>query len=51
MKKRWGIVSFITLALTTTAVNACPKGTHPSGGIGPHHKGGTCTVITIESIR
>jgi len=51
MKKRWGIVSLITLVLIANTANACPKGTHPSGGIGPHHKGGTCTVIAIESLR
>ena len=21
---------------------ACPAGTHPVGGVGPHHKGGAC---------
>lgn len=23
---------------------ACPPGTHPVGGTGPHHKGGTCVA-------
>jgi hypothetical protein len=34
----------IALAFSVLSINAaaCPKGTHPVGGTGPHHKGGTC---------
>lgn len=30
------------IALASVAANACPKGTHPVGGTGSHHKGGHC---------
>lgn len=34
---------FVTLlCLASIGANACPKGQHPYGGIGPHHKGGWC---------
>lgn len=26
------------------SAQACPRGTHPEGGTGPHHKGGTCVT-------
>jgi len=26
-----------------SAASACPKGTHPHGGTGTHHKGGWCS--------
>lgn len=37
-------VMFLILAFGAMSVNAmaCPKGTHPHGGTGSHHKGGTC---------
>lgn len=31
------------LALMTTFAFACPKGQHPHGGTGSHHKGGYCS--------
>lgn len=41
MKK---IILIAVLAVTafTGAANACPTGTHPHGGTGSHHAGGTC---------
>lgn len=30
------------LCFATINANACPKGQHPYGGTGPHHKGGWC---------
>lgn len=52
MKKRLMVATFMTLMLSATAANACPKGTHPTGGIGPHHKGGTCKIVmtSMESM-
>lgn len=35
------LTAFIAMASVNSAV-ACPKGTHPVGGTGSHHKGGTC---------
>jgi len=32
----------IAFALVSATAFACPKGTHPVGGTGPHHKGGKC---------
>ncbi|WP_435929973.1 hypothetical protein [Dryocola sp. BD613] len=32
----------IAFAFTTSAI-ACPKGQHPHGGTGSHHKGGYCS--------
>lgn len=34
--------AMIILTSTTTAY-ACPKGEHPHGGTGSHHKGGYCS--------
>lgn len=39
MKK---IIFGILLATLATSTIACPKGEHPHGGTGPHHKGGYC---------
>lgn len=30
------------LSVVSVSASACPKGTHPAGGTGSHHKGGTC---------
>lgn len=30
------------LSIVSVSASACPKGTHPTGGTGSHHKGGTC---------
>ncbi|MFL1543635.1 hypothetical protein ACLBW8_14190 [Pseudomonas sp. M5A4_2d] len=32
----------VVLAVSPMFAVACPKGTHPVGGTGSHHKGGTC---------
>jgi len=34
------IVSILTIGSLTAY--ACPRGEHPYGGTGPHHKGGYC---------
>ncbi len=39
MKK---VLFAIALLFTASAAVACPKGTHPHGGTGSHHAGGTC---------
>lgn len=39
MKK---VIAVLVLALISSSVFACPRGTHPVGGTGTHHKGGTC---------
>lgn len=31
------------LVVISTSVFACPKGEHPHGGTGSHHKGGYCS--------
>lgn len=38
------VVSVLSLlvSLVSISASACPKGTHPVGGTGSHHKGGTC---------
>lgn len=43
MKKQVAATLFsLLIAAMSVAANACPKDTHPVGGEGPHHKGGTC---------
>lgn len=32
----------LALVFASVSATACPKGTHPVGGTGSHHKGGTC---------
>ncbi|TFY91039.1 hypothetical protein DYL59_05945 [Pseudomonas kairouanensis] len=32
----------VVLAVSPLYAMGCPKGTHPVGGTGSHHKGGTC---------
>lgn len=32
----------VVLAVSPMLAMGCPKGTHPVGGTGSHHKGGTC---------
>jgi len=32
----------VLLSIVSVSASACPKGTHPVGGTGSHHKGGTC---------
>jgi len=38
------VVASVTALLVALSVSvfACPKGQHPYGGEGPHHKGGYC---------
>ncbi|MFL1502756.1 cytochrome b [Pseudomonas sp. O64] len=38
----WAIILLAVLMVTPMFAAACPKGTHPVGGTGSHHKGGTC---------
>lgn len=32
----------VVLMMGSMSALGCPKGTHPVGGTGSHHKGGTC---------
>lgn len=44
MKKLWAVVVLALIACSCLSnVDACPKGTHPHGGVGSHHKGGWCS--------
>lgn len=36
------IMAVLVIAFASSAAYACPKGTHPHGGTGSHHAGGTC---------
>lgn len=38
------IVALMLAAGFSSAVMACPAGTHPHGGVGPHHAGGYCSI-------
>ena len=42
MKKLTLVLASIILGLVSISVSACPKGEHPHGGTGSHHKGGYC---------
>lgn len=42
MKKLLLVGVLVVLACSPFFAAACPKGTHPVGGTGSHHKGGTC---------
>ncbi|SPX62958.1 Uncharacterised protein [Leclercia adecarboxylata] len=42
MKKVLALLLVVAFGLMTTNSMACPKGTHPHGGTGSHHAGGTC---------
>lgn len=42
MKKAIAIAFASLLAIVSVSAHACPKGTHPVGGTGSHHKGGSC---------
>ena len=39
------LVLAIALGLVSATAFACPKGTHLTGGTGPHHKGGKCEAV------
>ncbi|HIF9173972.1 TPA: hypothetical protein ACX6PS_002663 [Photobacterium damselae] len=43
MKKLITILLVSFLGSTSVFAIACPKGQHPHGGTGPHHKGGYCS--------
>ncbi len=42
MKKVVTLLVLTAAFVFSTAAVACPKGTHPHGGTGSHHAGGTC---------
>jgi hypothetical protein len=42
MKKFVTLFLLIAFTAASGSVLACPKGTHPHGGTGSHHKGGSC---------
>ncbi|WP_274387323.1 hypothetical protein [Rahnella ecdela] len=42
MKKLLVIIFVAAFGLMSLSANACPKGEHPHGGTGSHHKGGYC---------
>ncbi|SEE32938.1 hypothetical protein SAMN04515675_4966 [Pseudomonas costantinii] len=42
MRKLSLVGLLVMLAVNPMFAAACPKGTHPVGGTGSHHKGGTC---------
>ncbi|TFY96031.1 hypothetical protein DYL61_00980 [Pseudomonas nabeulensis] len=42
MKKLSLLGLLVVLAVSPMLAMGCPKGTHPVGGTGSHHKGGTC---------
>lgn len=42
--KKFAVISLVALiSIASFSASACPKGTHPTGGTGSHHKGGTCS--------
>jgi len=43
MKKIITVFLVAAFGLTSLSAMACPKGQHPHGGTGPHHKGGWCS--------
>lgn len=42
MKKVSIAVLVALISMVSISASACPSGTHPVGGVGSHHKGGTC---------
>lgn len=42
MKKIALMCLVVIVSASPLLASACPKGTHPTGGSGSHHKGGTC---------
>lgn len=41
--KKLIVISVLSLvSVLSVSANACPKGQHPYGGVGPHHAGGYC---------
>ncbi|MFC6211489.1 MULTISPECIES: hypothetical protein [Rahnella] len=43
MKKVITIMLIALLGSISVSAFACPKGEHPHGGTGSHHKGGYCS--------
>ena len=43
MKKFIAITILSLMSVVSISANACPKGEHPHGGTGSHHKGGWCS--------
>lgn len=44
MKKIILMIIMVTFSLASVhSAQACPKGQHPHGGTGSHHKGGYCS--------
>lgn len=43
MKKVTAILLISILGIMSASALACPKGQHPHGGTGSHHKGGYCS--------
>jgi hypothetical protein len=42
VKKIIAITILSLMSVVSISANACPKGEHPHGGTGSHHKGGWC---------
>ncbi|MGC0926199.1 hypothetical protein WKH21_06100 [Pantoea agglomerans] len=42
MKKIAALLMLTAVFAFSSSAMACPKGTHPHGGTGSHHAGGTC---------
>ncbi len=42
MKKILAIVLTLVVGMASFSALSCPKGEHPHGGTGSHHKGGYC---------
>lgn len=42
MKKLITFILVVMIGVASTSAMACPKGEHPHGGSGSHHRGGTC---------
>ncbi|HHJ4499548.1 hypothetical protein RZO85_02185 [Raoultella ornithinolytica] len=42
MQKIIVIILVAAFGVMSVSAIACPKGTHPHGGTGSHHAGGTC---------
>ncbi len=43
MKIKPLFMAFAVILTTFSSAYACPKGQHPHGGTGSHHKGGYCS--------
>ncbi len=43
MKKMVALLLVAIFGVMTASAMACPKGEHPHGGTGSHHKGGYCS--------